>query len=285
MSSDHAPYQPLFDGLVDDAAVFPPGLAPLDVAVREHLDRRSHPYARCIGPLLVPAISAVELAKLAAKDDRAVAEPLQVGLIIRPDSPMEPLFDAVELLRDEPRVRLTSGEVGWHPQWKDALRLDLPIVVEVGLGAEQALALDEIAAAIDDGSDVLAKFRTGPTPAWPWPDDATLAAFLDAVILRALPFKLTGGLHHALRGDYDGKPMHGLVNVLVAVHEALGGSEADDLADVLRQTQSELLVEGLAALSPEEAGQIRAKLTSYGCCGVLEPLSELAALGLIPQHP
>jgi hypothetical protein len=282
MSSD-AQGLPLFDGLVDDAAVFPPGLAPLEVAVREHLDRRSHPYAPYIGPLLVPATSAGELAKLAAKDDRAVAEPLQIGLIIRPDSPMEPLFDAVDLLRDEPRVQLTSGEVGWHPQWKDALRLELPIVVEVGLSTEQQHGLDEIAAAVDDGSDVIAKFRTGPTPAWPWPDEATLAGFLDAVILRALPFKLTGGLHHALRGEYDGKPMHGLVNVLVAVHEALGGSEADDLAAVLRQTQSELLVERLAGLTPEEAGQLRAKLTSYGCCGVLEPLSELAALGLIPE--
>jgi hypothetical protein len=283
MSSDHAQGPPLFAGLVDDAAVFPPGLAPLDVAVREHLDRRSHPYAPYIGPLLVPAISAGELATLAAKDDRAVAEPLPVGLIIRPDSPMEPLFDAVDLLSEEPRVRLTSGEVGWHPQWKDALRLDLPIVVEVGLGADQQHGLDEIAAAVDHGSDVLAKFRTGPTPAWPWPDEAALAGFLDAVILRALPFKLTGGLHHALRGDYDGKPMHGLVNVLVAVHEALGGAEADSLADVLRQTRSEPLVEALSAPTPEQDGEIRAKFTSYGCCGVLEPLSELEALGLLPR--
>jgi hypothetical protein len=284
MSSD-ARGLPLFNGIVDDAAVFPPGLAPLDVAVREHLDRRSHPYAPFIGPLLVPATSAGELAKLAAKEDGAVAEPLQVGLIIRPDSPMEPLFDAVDLLRDEPRVRLTSGEVGWHPQWKDALRVDLPIVVEVGLGADQQHGLDEIATAVDDGGDVIAKFRTGPTPAWPWPDEDTLAGFLDAVILRALPFKLTGGLHHALRGDYGGKPMHGLVNVLVAIHEALAGSEAGALAEVLRETRSELLVERLAALSPEESREIRAKFTSYGCCGVLEPLSELAALGLLPPLP
>ena len=45
------PFAPLFDRLVDDAAVFPPGLAPLDVAVREHLDRRTGPYAAHIGPL------------------------------------------------------------------------------------------------------------------------------------------------------------------------------------------------------------------------------------------
>ena len=53
------PFAPLFDRLVDDAAVFPPGLAPLDVAVREHLDRREGAYAAHIGPLLVPASAAL----------------------------------------------------------------------------------------------------------------------------------------------------------------------------------------------------------------------------------
>src|SRR5262245_49077719 len=105
------PFAPLFDRIVDDAAVFPPGLAPLDVAVREPLDRRSGPYAAHIGPLLVPATSAGEVAAHAARDDRAADEPLAVGLIVRPDSPVEPLLDAVELLRDEPRVRVTQAEL------------------------------------------------------------------------------------------------------------------------------------------------------------------------------
>src|SRR4051794_1560029 len=94
------PFAPLFDRLVDDAAVFPPGLAPLDVAVREHLDRREGRYAAHIGPLLVPATAAAELAGLAARDDRAVAEPLAVSLVVRPGAPLEPLLDAVDLLRD-----------------------------------------------------------------------------------------------------------------------------------------------------------------------------------------
>lgn len=271
----------LLAGLVDDAAVFPPGLAPLDTAIDEHLSRRSHPYAACIGPLLVPATSAGELATLAAKDERAVAEPLEVGLVVRPDSPMEPLFDAVDLLRDEPRVRLTGGEVGWNPHWREALELPLPLVVEVRLGDEQEHGLDEIAAAIDDGASVIAKFRSGPTPAWPWPDEETLGGFLARALERGLPFKLTGGLHHAIRGDYRGRPMHGVVNALLATHEGLEGAEASELADILGQTRSEHLVERLAMLDDAQVERLRARFTSYGCCGVLEPIEELAALGLV----
>jgi hypothetical protein len=272
---------PLFAGLVDDAAVYPPGLAPLDVAVREHLDRRTSAYAACIGPLLVPATAAAELEGLAAADPRTVDEPLRAGLIVRPGSPLEPLRDAVELLRGDPRVEVTALELGWTPGWQSVLDLGVPVVVEVGLAGAQLEALDDIAAAVDDGADVIAKFRTGQTPSWPWPDEATLAGFLDAVVLHGLPFKLTGGLHHAVRGTYRDEPMHGLLNVIVATHEALDGAEAPEIAEVLAQDNAEVLVERVSRLTPEEAEQTRASFTAYGCCGVLEPIEELVALGLL----
>lgn len=272
---------PLFAGLIDDAAVFPPGLAPLDVAVREHLDRRTSPYAACIGPLLVPAAAAAELKTLAAGDPRTSEEPLRVGLIIRPGSPVDPLREAVELLRDDPLVEVTALELGWAPGWQSVLDLGLSLAVEVGVGGAQQEALDDIAAAVDDGADVIAKFRTGETPTWAWPDEAALAGFLDAVVLHGLPFKLTGGLHHAVRGTYEEEPMHGVLNVLLATHEALNGSEAPELAEVLTQDNAEVLVERVTRLTPEEVEQTRASFTAYGCCVVLEPIEELVALGLL----
>lgn len=273
---------PLFAGLVDDAAVFPPGLAPLDVAVREHLDRRTSPYAVCIGSLLVPATAAAELQALAAEDPRAAGEPLRVGLIVRPGSPLGPVRDAVELLRDDPHVDVTALELGWSPGWQSVLDLEVPVVVEVGLDGAQQEALDDIAAAVDHGADVIAKFRTGTTASWPWPDEQVLGAFLDAVVLHGLPFKLTGGLHHVVRGTYDAEPMHGVLNVLLATHEALNGAEAPELAETLAVADAEQLVERVIRLTPQEAEQTRASLTAYGCCGVLEPLEELVALGLLP---
>ena len=277
------PVAPLFARLVDDAAVFPPGLATTDLAVREHLQRRDGPYAAELGPLLVPATSAAEVARLAARDDRAVAEPLGVGLIVRPGSPPEPLVDAVDLLRDEPRILVTGAEVGWSEGWRPALELGIPIVVELGLGRDQEAGLDDVAHAVDDEADVMVKFRTGPTPNWAWPDEHALAGFLDAVILRGLHFKLTGGLHHVVRGDYGRQPMHGLLNVLLATHEALQGAEAPELAAVLAMTDAELLVERVSRLTTEEVARTRASFAAYGCCGVLEPLTELSAVGLLPD--
>jgi len=218
------PFAPLFDRLVDDAAVFPPGLAPLDVAVREHLDRRTGPYAVHIGPLLVPAASAGELAAFAATDPRTAQAPLEVSLVVRPGSPARPLVDALASLRDDERVLVTAAELGWSPEWRQVL---------------------------------------------------------DAVVLHGLPFKLTGGLHHAVRGNHGGEPMHGLLNVLLATHEALGGTEAHDLAGILARHHAEVLVTAVSSLSTGDAEQVRESFTAYGCCGVLDPLTELEALGLI----
>jgi hypothetical protein len=275
------PFAPLFDRIVDDAAVFPPGLAPLDVAVREHLDRRTGPYAAHIGPLLVPATSAGEVAAHAARDPRAVDEPLEVGLVVRPDSPVEPLLDAVELLRDEPRVHVTQAELGWSHTWRRALETEVPLVVEVGVGSDRDAGLDDIAAVVDDDHHVVAKFRTGETPAWPWPDEATLARFLAAAIGRGLSFKLTGGLHHAVRDEYSGKPMHGLLNVLLATEHGLDGAEWHELAGILGRRDTEILASAVSAIHADQAVRVRRRFTAYGCCGVLDPLTELEALGLL----
>jgi len=276
---------PLFDRLIDDAAVFPPGLAPLDVAVREHLDRRSQPYAGHLGALLVPATDAAEAARLAAGDARTAAEPLHLGLVVRPGSPVQPAVDAVAALRDDDHVVVTAVEVGWSPDWRSVIALEVPVVVEVGVGQAQRDGLDDIADAVDDEADVTAKFRTGATPTWPWPDEHALGGFLDAVILHGLSFKLTGGLHHVARGEHGGRQQHGLLNVVVATHEALDGAEGPELARVLAQTSAELLTDRVARMTAVDAARVRASFTAYGCCGVLDPLVELAALGLIDEHP
>ena len=54
-------------GLVDDAAIFPPGEAPLAVAAADHQARRSEPYADLVGTFVVrdtdlPALKATPLA-------------------------------------------------------------------------------------------------------------------------------------------------------------------------------------------------------------------------------
>lgn len=275
---------PLFDHLVDDAAVFPPGDAALEVAVSEHLARRDGSDAAHLGPLLLRASDADGLARLAVADDRTEKRPLEVGLVVRPGTPVSLLTDGAEVLSCEPRVRVVVVELGWSPGWRSALALDLPVVVEVARGPEQGSALDDIAGAVDENATVLAKFRTGATPEWPWPDETALAEFLDATILRGLTFKLTGGLHHVVRGDHQGEPQHGLLNVILATHEALDGAEAQELAETLGIRNAEVLTDRVSRLTAVAAARARGSFTAFGCCGVLDPLTELEALGLLPRE-
>ena len=136
-----------------------------------------------------------------------------------------------------------------------------------------------------------AKFRTGVTPTWPWPDEAELAGFVVAAVGRGLPFKLTGGLHHAVRASHapaaGGPPeeQHGLLNVLLAVHRAIRGGTTADLEAVLAERDPQRLVEDIRALSHEEVVAVRTAFTAYGCCGVTDPINDLAALGLLEENP
>ena len=164
------------------------------------------------------------------------------------------------------------------------LELGLPVVVEVGRGADQAPELDEIAEVGPHEAVVRSKFRTGQTPTWPWPDEAVLADFVHATVARGLAFKLTGGLHHVVRGDARGEPMHGLLNALVATHDALEGAGPPDLARVLAVTHVEHLVDRVTDLDALDIERLRASFTGFGCCGVLDPLNELEALGLLPER-
>jgi len=286
----------LFAALIDDAAVFPPGLAPLPDAVREHRVHRTSRYAALIGPLLVPASGAAELVELVPPR----AEALRVGLIARPGTPLHIVTDALHLLREHPQVEVSAVEVGWSPEWRD---LDLGVleqvpalVLEVPRGTDQLHALDDIAEAGASGtaaSDaVLAKFRTGATPAWAWPDEEELAAFLHAATTRRLPFKLTGGLHHAVRGTYGVKgkggeqkaeEQHGLLNVLCAVAGAVDGLNPESLAHLLTERDPEPLAREVAALTAADAERVRVLFTAYGCCGVTDPVTELSELKLIEE--
>ncbi|HEX5522171.1 MAG TPA: hypothetical protein VFX53_01885 [Pedococcus sp.] len=277
----------LFAALIDDAAVFPPGLAALPDAVREHRAHRASGYAALIGPLLVPASSAAEVLGLLPPG----ANPLRIGLIVRPGTPLHTVTDAAHLLHENRQVEVAAVEVGWAPEWRDLDLLDLTgdatLVLEVPRGHDQERALDDIAAEAADGTRVLAKFRTGATPAWDWPDEQELAAFLVGAAERGLPFKLTGGLHHAVRGSHTvhghSEEQHGLLNVLVGVAVATVAPSPDRVAEVLAQRDPAPLVREVAALGPHDVARVRRLFTSYGCCGVTDPVAELSALHLIEE--
>ncbi len=267
----------LFAGLVDDAAVFPPGNAPLDEAVRLHRLHRASRYAACVGPLLVPTSAADQLAVLVAGQDR----PLRIAVIARPGVPAAEVEDAVRRLGAAPLVDVVGVELGWTPDWRDRDLDGLPSTLEVPRGEAQPGVLADLASGPSAGVAVQAKFRTGATPTWPWPDESELATFLHAATGLGLAFKLTGGLHHAVRDTHGVEEQHGLLNVLLAVQGALRGEDVDQLATVLATRDLQTLVPAVGQLDAAEAASIRGHFTAYGCCGVTDPIGELTDLRLI----
>ena len=268
----------LIEGLIDDAAVFPPGSSPLPDAVAAHLARTA--YRRFVGPLLVPATAAEQVVALVGD------APLSAGLIARPGMPLEPVTAGVEACVGTP-VMVTGIEVGAASAWDRLADLGA-MTTEIPRAGFDA-AMDSVAAAAEAGAagerpTVQAKFRTGATDVWAWPDEDELARFVVGCVDRDLPFKLTGGLHHVLRAAQSDGQQHGLLNVLAAVDAAVSGASPATVADVLRERSAPPLAGVLVALGPDEVAAVRRTFTAYGCCTVTDPIGELVALGLLERE-
>ncbi len=269
----------LLTGLVDDAAVFPPGNASVPDAVAAHRELLHGPYAAAIGPLLVRASQVGELVdRVHAGDD------LRVGLIASPEGGLAELAKARDALLDlEDAAALVQVEVAL-PSDHDPATATRALLHELAFSAQAYVeiprvpgwegALDVLAA---DGVE-RAKFRTGGTSADAHPSEAELAAFVTACVERSVAFKLTAGLHHALRhASPGGLEQHGVLNVLAAVALAQDGGGVTDLEDALAERDPGPL---LAVLDGADHAALRRAFVSFGCCGVTEPLDELADLGL-----
>ncbi len=280
----------LLRALVDDAAVFPPGNASLTDAVSRHAAHRSAWYAGCVGPLLVPAASAADLVRVLDEQDAvAVADapaPLGLVLVARPGADPATLLAARSALGEDPRVHVVGAEVGWYEGWYGDLAGELPLAVEVPRGPDGDHAFAQVRTAHLDGQPVVLKFRTGPTATWAWPDEQELAAFL-RLVASEVPFKLTGGLHHAARGTYEvaGGPEenHGVLNVLLATSAALSHAGQEEVATLLAVRDATALADLVAAWPDDTAARVRAAFTAYGCCTVTDPVGELADLGVLAR--
>ena len=272
----------LFHALFDDAAVFPPGLAPLPCAVTDHVARQSSSCADLVGPLLLPASAITEFLHLER------TQGVDVALIGRSGTDLNAAGEARSRLADDPRVTLTGVEIGWSPDWHQALGWGASLSIEVPRGAEQELALSDIQKHGDHSDDthpVQAKLRTGSTPHYSVPTPAELATFIRACLDHDLGFKLTGGLHHAIsHTTSEGEDQFGFLNVLAATHSALThGAEVSTMSTLLSQRDPVPIVEIMTGLGEADASVVRAFFTAYGCCAVMDPIGELAALGLIKE--
>jgi hypothetical protein len=270
----------LFGALVDDAALFPPGNAPMDVALRAHAQHRAASYGEMVGPFLCP-VSRVDEMAAALPDDQQV----ELSLVV--DVTGEASHHALRQAATDPRLTLVAVEAAHARLGTDAavvgenmLRLPTAVgyleVARTGFGE----ALDLVAR----GGWRAAKYRTGGMGAGDFPSERELAEFIVACASRGIPFKLTAGLHHAVRNTAadTGFEQHGLLNTLVATAGARAGADAGSTALVLGSRDGGALAATVQGWSEPDALDVRRLLRSVGCCGVTDPLDELAELGLLP---
>jgi hypothetical protein len=271
-------------GLVDDAAIFPPGDVPIHDATAAFTARGEEWYADLVGSFVLrdtdlPLVRgfAAPLSVVVTGGAGQVVGPLGAasrlglrvaGLEIALRDPEDP---AANVRRVVAAVDQARGE--------GTIADDAPVSVEIPGPASAAwlAAADEVASA---GHRL--KLRLGHVDHDLVPDEDTVAAWIDAALDRETPFKATAGLHRAVRHDPEGGGAHGFLNVLVATQVLWDGGSVADATTALRERDG-------GALAAADISSARRWFTSFGSCSVTEPLDDLIALGLVSpgraEHP
>jgi hypothetical protein len=258
-------------GLVDDAAIFPPGDLPLQEATAAYAARTPEEGSELVGSFVLRDTDLPQL-----RDPVAPVSIVCTGgagqlagpsdWVRRKNVAIAGMEIAVRDL-DDP-----AGNVRRVVAATDELETEWPIFVELPQVVPDHgwLAAADLAAE----AGLRLKFRTGGLDETAFPPADTLAAWIDAALDRETEFKCTAGLHRAVRhtGD-DGFEHHGFLNVLVATGRAFDGASREEVVAVLDDRH----------LAPafDDVSDGRRWFRSFGSCSVAEPLADLRALGLI----
>lgn len=275
------PATQLFDGLFDDAALFPPGDAPMAAAVPAHLELRSR-LGKLMGSFVVPAGRVSELvAKLPDGGPQ-----FGISLIAAAGD----LPAAAARVAADARLSLGAVEMpmvadaGAAREAVDALGKSVPAGVAAAVELPRTAARDEVLDVLA-GTGHRAKLRTGGLRAELFPGPVELAETLRACLKRGVAFKCTAGLHHAVRytDPATGFSHHGFLNLLIAVDALAAGAAPLVVLDWLQNGDGPALAAAVGTWPASRVARARAVFTSFGTCSVLEPVDDLVALGLLPS--
>jgi hypothetical protein len=258
------------DRILDDAAMFPPGNASAETAIREHLTHQDSWYARFVGPLLVPADRWPEFAAAHEANGSPELEVVLIGSSDRP-TPVPPEVSVLgfEVVAPEGPDDLfdTSGAVALEVPSLDRLEATVEVVADLRARGVAALL----------------KYRTGGLVADAFPSAADLATVVAAAVRRDVPVKFTAGLHHAVRyrDEETGFEHHGFLNVMWAVVMTQEGVPISRVVEILEERDPDLVRQVVASWSTSDLSAARATFASFGCCGVTDPVHDLVELGLL----
>ncbi len=164
-------------------------------------------------------------------------EPLRVGLVVAPGA----LDQALRVAAEPPQGVVISGlELKTDQRWREQLAAGVELAQDAPYSVHVELSGDAVA---EGGVKELAgtaarlKYRTGGLEATLFPSVAQLASVIDAAAQAEVPFKLTAGLHQAVRhtGPKTGFQHHGFLNIALATAAARSGADFDRVQRLLAE--------------------------------------------------
>src|SRR5215469_558319 len=249
----------LLRGLLDDASLFPPASLAMPAAVAAHQRHLLAWYSSLCGPFVCADTRLAELRTALTAGNHAA---IDLSLVVTGGADAVP---AVVKALDGAPLAAAAG------------------YVEIPLRAIADPATSGQLLAMVDSHGYRPKLRTGGVTAESFPDEATLASCLTAVIDRRTPFKCTAGLHHAVRHTAadTGFEHHGFLNVLIAVAASSHGASTEEVHDLLAERDAATVAARIAGLDDEAIADSRYLFISFGTCSTDEPVADLVALGLL----
>ncbi|MDQ3155686.1 MAG: hypothetical protein M3Q98_03030 [Actinomycetota bacterium] len=256
----------LFGALFDDAAIFPPGNVPMDQAVRAHLESLDSPAAAYIGPFVCSDGRLDELQEALGDS------PIQLALTTNADH----YPGAVHTVLSDARFTLRSVEIATHDVMLPVAELPSTATayLELPWGAQPDLP-----------PGTALKLRTGGETSDAFPTEDRLAHALGYCVAQDIRFKLTAGLHNAIRhtDPVTGFEHHGFLNVILAVLAALGEAHDGDLAEILANRDADEIADGISTMNGADIDRVRHYFRSFGTCSTSEPINDLYELGLLQE--
>jgi hypothetical protein len=290
---------------VDYAGLFPPAALGMAEAARNFAEYRGGAERWMLGRFVAPAARLGELSEavdtLGPAVPNGAAGPWRVSALAGapPDAWASDLAH-IAALRATGRAAVDALEL--RGATTHALTLARGAAESAGVAPAATFVevpWDADHAALADAArelGVALKLRTGGVTPDAFPDADVVLRFLAACVARGVRFKLTAGLHHALRGEhpltYEPEcprgTMHGFLNVLAATALLAAGHAASAVAPLLAERDA-------ASLSFDDDGlrwrgldagltdvrESRRVFASFGSCSFAEPVTELRALGLL----
>lgn len=256
--------EPLFAGLFDDASAL------LGARLQDVLERRSArlgtPDAAYVGSLLLPP--AMVRPALATKGS------LRITIVAGLQDDIPEFIDIAESVSTHRRHELVGLHIPHSTVWREALDLLVPVIVRLPSGGAGSDVLDEF---VGSGPMIRAGIRSsGPHAA----KVDELAAFVHGCATRSIAFHLAGGLGGCVSGEAE-RSGPGILNMLLASKLALRDRTIDDLAAVLRQTDRDLLLTHVQAITEDKALEIRRIFRSVSYADVQTATADLASYSLI----